>query len=113
MNDFSPQNEFFWGATNPFTLKNQYSYFPPGLLFSSVPRSTHLIRVSLIKLTACSLKTQLTELRPPRAPPTNAYSATELKRTMKKVDFFPRAIDFKASLPFDQAWSRAYKNEVP
>ena len=32
---------------------------------------------------------------------------------MKKVDFFPRAIDFKACLPFDQAWSRTYKNEVP
>ena len=37
------------------------------------------------------------------------YSATELKCTMKKVDFFPRAIDFKASLPFYQAWSRASK----
>ena len=28
---------------------------------------------------------------------------------MKNIDFFSRAIDFKASLPFDQAWSRAYK----
>ena len=41
------------------------------------------------------------------------YSATELKGTMKKVDFFPRAIDCKASLPFDQAWSRASKNVIP
>ena len=37
----------------------------------------------------------------------------EILTEMKKVDFFPRAIDFKACLPFDQAWSRTYKNEVP
>ena len=41
------------------------------------------------------------------------YSATELKPTTKKVDFFPRAIDCKASLPFYQAWSRAYKKVGP
>ena len=41
------------------------------------------------------------------------YSATELKGTMKKFDFFPRAIDFKGSLPFYQAWSRAYKKVGP
>ena len=29
---------------------------------------------------------------------------------MKNIDFFPRAIDFKASLPFDQAWSQEFKN---
>ena len=39
--------------------------------------------------------------------------ATELKPTTKKVDFFPRAIDCKASLPFYQAWSRAYKKVGP
>ena len=43
----------------------------------------------------------------------NAYSATKLKCTTKKSKFQTKAIDFKASLPFDQAWSRAYKNEVP
>ena len=32
---------------------------------------------------------------------------------MKKIDFFPRAIDFKASLPIDQAWSRASKKVGP
>ena len=32
---------------------------------------------------------------------------------MKKVEFFSRAIDCKASLPFDQAWSRAYKKVGP
>ena len=41
------------------------------------------------------------------------YSATKLKPTTKKVDFSPRAIDCKASLPFDQAWSRAYKKVGP
>ena len=41
------------------------------------------------------------------------YSATELKWRTKKVDFFPRAIDCKASLPFYQAWSRAYKKVGP
>ena len=29
---------------------------------------------------------------------------------MKNIDFFPRAIDFKASLPFDQAWSQEFKH---
>ena len=29
---------------------------------------------------------------------------------MKNIDFFPRAIDFKASLPFDQAWSQEFKS---
>ena len=29
------------------------------------------------------------------------YNDTKLKRTMKKFDFFPRAIDCEASLPFD------------
>ena len=32
---------------------------------------------------------------------------------MKKFDFFPRAIDFKASLPIDQTWSRASKKVGP
>ena len=35
----------------------------------------------------------------------NAHKLT----TRHKFDFFPRAIDCEASLPFDQAWSRAYK----
>ena len=43
----------------------------------------------------------------------HTHSATELKRTMKKVDFFSKAIDCKASLPFYQAWSRAYKKVGP
>ena len=41
------------------------------------------------------------------------YCDTELKRTMKKSIFFPRAIDCKAPLPFDQAWSRASKKVGP
>ena len=28
---------------------------------------------------------------------------------MEKFDFFSKEIDTEASLPFDQAWSRAYK----
>ena len=28
---------------------------------------------------------------------------------MENIDFFSKAIDFKGSLPFNQAWSRAYK----
>ena len=32
---------------------------------------------------------------------------------MKKIDFFSRAIDTEASLPFDQAWSRASKKVGP
>ena len=32
---------------------------------------------------------------------------------MEKVDFLTKAIDCKAPLPFDQAWSRAYKKVGP
>ena len=32
---------------------------------------------------------------------------------MENIDFFSRAIDCKASLPFDQAWSRASKKVGP
>ena len=41
------------------------------------------------------------------------YRATELKRTTKKVDFLTKVIDTEASLPFDQAWSRASKKVGP
>ena len=37
------------------------------------------------------------------------YNDTELKPRTKKFDFFPRAIDCNTWLPFNQAWSRAYK----
>ena len=37
----------------------------------------------------------------------------KLKGRINKFDFFPRAIDFKASLPIDQAWSRASKKVGP
>ena len=40
-------------------------------------------------------------------------AGSTLKDWVKNIDFFSKGIDFKASLPFDQAWSRAYKNEVP
>ena len=39
----------------------------------------------------------------------SAYSATELKPTTKKVDFFPREIETTTSILCDQAWSRASK----
>ena len=39
----------------------------------------------------------------------NMYSATELKGTMKKIDFFPREIETTTPILFDQAWSRASK----
>ena len=29
---------------------------------------------------------------------------------MKNIEFFPRAIDCKAFMPFDRAWSREFKN---
>ena len=32
---------------------------------------------------------------------------------MENIDFFSKAIDCKASLPFDQAWSRASKKVGP
>ena len=32
---------------------------------------------------------------------------------MENIDFFSKAIDFKGSLPFYQAWSRAYKKVGP
>ena len=32
---------------------------------------------------------------------------------MEKIDFSTKAIDCKAPLPFDQAWSRAYKKVGP
>ena len=32
---------------------------------------------------------------------------------MENIDFFSKGIDFKASLPFDQAWSRAKKKVGP
>ena len=32
---------------------------------------------------------------------------------MEKFDFFSKEIDCKAPLPFDQAWSRAYKKVGP
>ena len=41
------------------------------------------------------------------------YSDTELKPSTKKVDFLTKAIDCKAPLPFDQAWSRASKKVGP
>ena len=41
------------------------------------------------------------------------YCDTKLKPRTEKVDFLTKGIDFKASLPFDQAWSRASKNGVP
>ena len=41
------------------------------------------------------------------------YSATKLKRTTKKSKILTKAIDCKASLPFDQAWSRASKKVGP
>ena len=37
------------------------------------------------------------------------YSATELKPTTKKIDFFPREIETTTPVLFDQAWSRASK----
>ena len=37
------------------------------------------------------------------------YSATKLKCTMKKFDFFPREIETTTSILCDQAWSRASK----
>ena len=39
----------------------------------------------------------------------STYSATELKGTMKKVDFFPREIETTTPIPVNQAWSRASK----
>ena len=41
------------------------------------------------------------------------YSATKLKRTTKKSKILTKAIDCKASLLFDQAWSRASKKVGP
>ena len=38
------------------------------------------------------------------------YSATELKCTMKKVEYFPREIERMAFVPFDRYGSRASKN---
>ena len=37
------------------------------------------------------------------------YSATKLKCTMKKFDFFPREIETTTPILCDQAWSRASK----
>ena len=36
-----------------------------------------------------------------------------IKDRVENIDFFSKAIDCKASLPFDQAWSRAYKKVGP
>ncbi len=40
-----------------------------------------------------------------------SYSATELKPSTKKVDFLTKLkkIETTTPIPFDQAWSRAYK----
>ena len=43
----------------------------------------------------------------------SVYCATKLKPYTKKVDFLTKAIDTEASLPFDQAWSRASKKVGP
>ena len=43
----------------------------------------------------------------------STYCATKLKPSTKKVDFLTKAIDTEASLPFDQAWSRASKKVGP
>ena len=37
------------------------------------------------------------------------YGATKLKPSTKKFDFFSREIETTTPIPFDQAWSRAYK----
>ena len=37
------------------------------------------------------------------------YCATELKPRTKKVDFLTKKIETTTPIPFDQAWSRAYK----
>ena len=42
-----------------------------------------------------------------------ATLGTELKDRVENIDFFSKAVDFKGSLPFNQAWSRAYKKVGP
>ena len=41
------------------------------------------------------------------------FGGLQLKDEMEKVDFFSKEIDTEASLPFDQAWSRASKKVGP
>ena len=43
----------------------------------------------------------------------NFSGGTELKDWVEKFDFLTKAIDTEASLPFDQAWSRASKKVGP
>ena len=40
---------------------------------------------------------------------TSYYSATELKHTMKKVDFLTKDIECTTPIPCNQSWSRAFK----
>ena len=38
-----------------------------------------------------------------------SYCATKLKPSTQKVDFLTKKIECTTPIPFDQAWSRAYK----